>query len=136
MVGIWPDDIRCVVLLTFDLDGVSAILNRTPEAAKRPAVLSRAEFGPQVGVHRILDLLDKYNIPASFFVPGHTAERYEDVVREMVRRGHEVGHHGYMHEPPASLELRRRRRYWIRAPRSWRASPESGPWATVRPLST
>ncbi len=104
MAGIWPDDIRCVVLLTFDLDGVSAILNRTPEAAKRPAVLSRAEFGPQVGVHRILDLLDKYSIPASFFVPGHTAERYEDVVREMVRRGHEVGHHGYMHEPPASLE--------------------------------
>ena len=104
MAGIWPDDIRCVVLLTFDLDGVSAILNRTPEAAKRPAVLSRAEFGPQVGVHRILDLLDKYSVPASFFVPGHTAERYEDVVREMVRRGHEVAHHGYMHEPPASLE--------------------------------
>jgi peptidoglycan/xylan/chitin deacetylase (PgdA/CDA1 family) len=65
--------------------------------------MSRAEFGPKVGVHRILDLLDRYEIKATFFVPGHTAERYESVVADMVNRGHEVGHHGYMHEPPATL---------------------------------
>ena len=104
MTGIWPGNIQCVVMLTFDLDGVSAMLNRDPQAANRPTALSRAEFGPRVGVFRILDLLDKYEIPASFFVPGYTAERNEDTVRKMVSRGHEVAHHGYMHEPPASLE--------------------------------
>ena len=106
MSGIWPRDTRCVVMLSFDLDGVSGLLYRDPGAAARPTALSRAEFGPKVGVFRILDLLDRYDIPASFFIPGYVAERNEDTVREIVRRGHEVGHHGYMHEPPASLEPR------------------------------
>ncbi|MCI0437754.1 MAG: polysaccharide deacetylase [Chloroflexi bacterium] len=103
MTGIWPGKTQCVVMLGFDLDGVSGLLYRTPEAANHPSVLSRAEFGPKVGVFRILDLLDRYEIPASFFVPGWIAERNEDTVRDIARRGHEVGHHGYMHEPPASL---------------------------------
>ena len=104
MTGIWPGDTRCVVILTFDLDGVSALLNRDPSAAKRPSELSRAEFGPNVGVFRIMDLLDKYDVSASFFVPGYIAERNENTVLKIRRRGHEVGHHGYMHEPPSTLE--------------------------------
>ncbi|MDA1349332.1 MAG: polysaccharide deacetylase [Chloroflexi bacterium] len=103
MSGIWPGDTKCVVILSFDLDGVSGLLNRFPEAANQPSALSRAEFGPRVGVFRILDLLDRYEIPASFFVPGYVAERYGSAVKDIVSRGHEVGHHGYMHEPPASL---------------------------------
>ena len=104
MSGLWPGNTKCVVMLSFDLDGVSAVLSRDPEAAARPTVMSRAEFGPKVGVFRILDLLERYDIPASFFIPGYVAERNEETVREIARRGHEVGHHGYMHEPPASLE--------------------------------
>ena len=104
MSGIWPQSTKCVVMLSFDLDGASALLYRDPEAVHRPTALSRAEFGPKVGVFRILDLLDTYDIPASFFTPGYVAEHNEDTVREIVRRGHEVGHHEYMHEPPASLE--------------------------------
>ena len=104
MTGIWPGDTNCVVMLTFDLDGVSGLLNSDPSAADRPAEMSRAEFGPNVGVFRIMDLLDKYGLEASFFVPGYIAERNEDTVREMVRRGHEVAHHGYMHEPPTTLD--------------------------------
>jgi peptidoglycan/xylan/chitin deacetylase (PgdA/CDA1 family) len=104
MSGIWPGDTKCVVMLSFDLDGVSVLLNRSPETARLPSALSRAEFGPRVGIYRILDLLDGYEIPASFFVPGYIAERYGGVVKEIADRGHEVGHHGYMHEPPASLE--------------------------------
>ena len=62
--------------------------------------LNRRRYANYLG----LDLLDTYDIPASFFTPGYVAEHNEDTVREIVRRGHEVGHHGYMHEPPASLE--------------------------------
>ena len=99
----WPNDIRCPAMLTFDLDGRTLALMRDPDAAQHPTTLSMSDFGPRRGVWRILDLLDEHEIPASFFVPGYIAERNEDVVREIVKRGHEVGHHGYMHEPPASL---------------------------------
>ena len=103
MSGVWPGATRCVVMLSFDLDGVSALLNRDPGAARRPSTMSRFDFGPKVGVFRILDLLDRYDIRASFFIPGYIAERNEETVREVARRGHEIGHHGYMHEPPASV---------------------------------
>ena len=103
MSGIWPGRTRCVVMLTFDPDGTSALLRRDPELASHPSLVSMYEFGPIVGVPRILDLLDDYRIRASFFIPGYVAENHPDMVREVVRRGHEVGHHRYMHEPPSSL---------------------------------
>ena len=103
MAGIWPGKTKCVVMLSFDFDGVSPMLNRDPGIAKRPSVMSLGEFGPKVGIFRILDLLERYQVPASFFVPAWNAERNEDTVRSIVRQGHEVGHHGYMHEPPATL---------------------------------
>ena len=99
----WPDGIRCPVTLTFDLDGRTLPLIRDPASGRRPSELSMSDFGPRRGVWRILDLLDEHGIAASFFVPAYIAERHEDAVREMIRRGHEVGHHGYMHEPPSSL---------------------------------
>ena len=104
MAGIWPGGIKTVVLLSFDFDGTSIMRYRDPDAENRPTALSIGEFGPRVGVHRILDLLERYEIPASFFVPGWIAERNEDTVRRMVSDGHEIGHHGYMHEPPATLD--------------------------------
>tara|TARA_B100000809_G_C15095406_1_gene514797 strand:- start:701 stop:1042 length:342 start_codon:yes stop_codon:yes gene_type:complete len=66
--------------------------------------MSRGEFGPNVGVFRILDLLETYGVPATFFIPGFIAETNEETVVEILRRGHKIGHHGYMHEPPATLE--------------------------------
>jgi len=90
-------------MLTFDVDGVSSWLRRNPDFAKLPSLMSMAEYGPSVATPRILDLLDSYNIKASFYVPGFVAETHPDLVKEIARRGHEVGHHGYMHEPPASM---------------------------------
>lgn len=104
MSGIWPGDTKCAVMLTFDLDGVSAILNRDPDVVNHASVMSRHEFGLRIGASRILDLLDKYDIPATFFIPGYTAERNEEFVKDIARRGHDIGAHGYLHEPPSSLE--------------------------------
>jgi peptidoglycan/xylan/chitin deacetylase (PgdA/CDA1 family) len=103
MAGIWPGNIQCVALLSFDVDGPSASINRNPEAVNMPSLLSLGEYGPRVAMPRILDLLDGYDIKASFFIPGYIAENNKDLVKDIVGRGHEVGHHGYMHEPPASL---------------------------------
>ena len=99
MTGIWPGDTRCMVMLGFDIDGVSSAINRDPASAHLPSLMSAREYGPSVATPRILDLLERHGIPASFYIPGYVAETHEELVREIVERGHEVAHHGYMHEP-------------------------------------
>jgi len=103
MSGIWPGDTRCVVMLGFDVDGVSGAINRNPNAAKFPSLMSMREYGPSIGIPRILDMLDEYDIKASFYIPGYIAETHEPMVEDIKSRGHEIAHHGYMHEPPATL---------------------------------
>ena len=106
MTGIWPGETRVGVMLTFDVDGPSGALNRDPSLADKPSLLSLGEFGPNVGLPRILDLLSEEAIAASFFVPGWVAERWPDEVKRIADAGHEIAHHGYLHEPPGTLESR------------------------------
>ena len=54
---------------------------------------------------RILKLLDDYDIKATFYIPGYVAENYEDMVKDIVKKGHEVGHHGYMHEALGNMPI-------------------------------
>lgn len=54
-------------------------------------------------VHRILDLLDAGHAKATFFTLGWIAERYPQIVREIVLRGHELASHGYGHERASDL---------------------------------
>lgn len=95
------------VCLTFDFDAISLWIG--PFAARSPSMISRGEFGA-VGARRILRLLEREEIAGTFFVTGHTAETYPEVVREIVAAGHEVGHHGYLHENPLALETPERER--------------------------
>ena len=52
---------------------------------------------------RILKLLDRYQVPASFFIPGHTLETYPRESRMVADAGCEIGHHGWTHVPPAMM---------------------------------
>lgn len=97
-----------VVCLTFDFDALSVWLG--DYSSTTPAMLSRGEYGARVGVPRILDLLTAYDIPATFFVPGHTAESFPAAVEEILARGHEVGHHGYGHRDPSAQTPEEERR--------------------------
>jgi peptidoglycan/xylan/chitin deacetylase (PgdA/CDA1 family) len=94
----WPRGVKAAVCFSFDLDAETAWISRDPANANRLAVLSQGAYGPKVGVPLILDFLDRNRITATFFIPGWTAERYPDVIAEIHRRGHEIGHHGYLHE--------------------------------------
>lgn len=67
-----------------------------------PNAISRGEFGA-TGVDRILSLLGRYRIQATWFVPGHTLETYPDICHHTHADGHELGNHGYLHEPSATL---------------------------------
>jgi peptidoglycan/xylan/chitin deacetylase (PgdA/CDA1 family) len=90
--------VQSAVCITFDLDAETAWISRDPANLHRLSVMSQGAYGPKVGVPLILDFLDARAIRTTFFVPGWTAERWPDVVAEIHRRGHEIGHHGYLHE--------------------------------------
>ena len=94
------------IMLTFDLDAESGALAQDAANAKRPGVLSIGQYGPKVGVHRILKLLNDEHIPATFFVPGWVIDKYPDAVEAVVKAGHEIAHHGYTHQPPATFSNR------------------------------
>ena len=86
------------VCLTFDFDAMSAWMGAF--GASTLGIISRGEYGARVGVPRLLDLLDRYHLPATFFIPGHTVDSFPALVQEIAARGHEIGHHGYLHESP------------------------------------
>ncbi len=90
------------VMLTFDLDAESAFLASDPQNATRPGVLSAGQYGPKVGLYRLIELLQKKGVPATLFVPGWVAEKYPTAVQAAVTAGWEIAHHGYHHIPPAS----------------------------------
>lgn len=94
----WPHGARCAVMLAFDFDAETLWLSRDPSNAKRPGTLSQGTYGAKVGVPKIVETLQDAGVPATFFVPGWTAEHHTDKVELVLRHGHEVGHHGYLHE--------------------------------------
>ena len=102
---------RHIVCLTFDFDAISGWIAR---GMTSPTPISRGEFGI-VGAQRILALLAKYRIAASWFIPGHTLETYPDACRRVADAGHEIGHHGWTHVPPANLTREQEEEGLVRA---------------------
>lgn len=99
----WPGGTAAAAAFTFDVDAESAVLWGSPGSAGRMSVMSHQAYGPLVGVPRLLGMLERHGIRSTFFVPGFTAHRYPAVVKDIVAAGHEVAHHGYLHEQPTSV---------------------------------
>ena len=106
---IWPKGVQCAVLFSFDVDGETLWLSRNPENRHRPGNLAQGSYGPRFGVPKILKVLEKHGIKCTFFIPGWIIEKYPDMAREVLRQGHEVAYHGYLHEsdPKAGYEKER-----------------------------
>jgi peptidoglycan/xylan/chitin deacetylase (PgdA/CDA1 family) len=90
---------RHLVCLSFDFDVMSGWVAR---GMSTPTPVSRGEFGI-VGARRILALLQRYDIRATWFLPGVIIATYPEVCASVVEAGHEIGHHGWSHVPPAAL---------------------------------
>jgi peptidoglycan/xylan/chitin deacetylase (PgdA/CDA1 family) len=134
----WPGGARCAVALSFDSDHET---NELREAGESIGRLSQGQYGSRQGVPRILKVLNRFGVRASFFVPAVTALLYPDEQKRAVAEGHEVGIHGWIHErnselpPAAERELQMRsaevleritgaRPVGIRTP-SWDFSPHT-----------
>ena len=129
----WPNGARCAVAFTFDMDANSILHLAQPDRAHMMvATLSMLRYGPLVAIPRILATYRKFNLKQTFFIPAWCIESYPKVVEAIVRDGHEIGHHGYIHEHPNELS-RDEELYWLQRgievivkhtgqrPRGWRA---------------
>jgi peptidoglycan-N-acetylglucosamine deacetylase len=96
-----PDGERLCVCLSFDCDTIAV----WPTAFRLDSstMRSRGEFGA-IALPRIVELLNRCRVRATFFVPGFTALAYPSLVREIHRAGHEIGHHGWMHENASTFD--------------------------------
>lgn len=129
----WPNGAKCAACITFDMDADSILhLEHPSDSISRVSAISMMRYGPEVAVPRILETYRRLEIRQTFFVPAWCIEQYPAAVEAMVADGHEVGHHGYIHENPRGAG-RDEEAYWLergieiierhtgQRPRGWRA---------------
>ncbi|SDN36977.1 Polysaccharide deacetylase [Cryobacterium flavum] len=85
-----------------DVDAVAGMLG-SYGGEDSPCDISRGMFSGEVGGPRLIRLFDKYDLPATWFVPGHSIETFPELTRMIVSAGHEIGVHGYSHENPIAM---------------------------------
>ncbi len=96
----WPGGARCAVALSFDSDHETGELR---DGGKSIGRMSWGEYGARVGVPRILDILARHQVPASFYVPAVAALLHPDEQKRVIAEGHEIGIHGWIHELNSAL---------------------------------
>lgn len=94
----WPDGKKCAVMICFDVDGETTALSEDPALATHLTTMSQCEYGPKVGVPRLLGLVDHLGIPSTFFIPSFIVQQHPEMTRTIVKSGHEIGAHGHLHE--------------------------------------
>jgi peptidoglycan-N-acetylglucosamine deacetylase len=98
----WPNQSRVAVCLSFDDDTEAPLLR---DGTTSPTTLSASDFGAESGTPRILEMLDHYQVPATFFVTGVDALLHPQMLAAILKSGrNEVGVHGWIHEFPPRLE--------------------------------
>ena len=95
----WPEGGRVAVALTFDID--NELLSRSTPL---PVPLSQGEYGALAGLPRILAMLDRHQVPGTFFIPAGSAILHPEMIPSILKSSrHEIGVHGWMHENLPSI---------------------------------
>lgn len=108
----WKDGKRFAVALSFDADHETLELRF---GGKSYGKLSQGQYGGRVGSPRILKLLEKHGVPATFFMPAVSAMINADEPRAVVSAGHELGIHSWIHEFNSTLPYEAERDLAFRA---------------------
>ena len=110
----WPGGVRVAVSLSFDFDTEPVWLSF--QGNRGPSYMSRGEYGARAGLPRILKLLDKHDIPATFFIPAASMVLHPAAVQTILDRPqHEIGLHSYIHESPLGLSEDQEREVYTKA---------------------
>jgi peptidoglycan-N-acetylglucosamine deacetylase len=93
----WPNGARVAVGLSFDVDNATATLSTGNLDYE---VISRGEYGAVDGMPRLLRMLDRQKVPASFFIPAMSAVLHPQMLKDIQGSslGHEIAVHGWIHE--------------------------------------
>lgn len=129
----WPEGAKCACCLTFDMDADSLVhLDHPDDSYRRVSTVSMLRYGPTVAVPRIVETYRRLGLKQTFFIPAWCIEQYPKAVETILKGGHEIGHHSYIHENPIA-QSREDEAYWLDlgidiikratgvAPRGWRA---------------
>jgi len=110
----WPNGARCAVAITLDMDADSLIHIAKPhDSITRVSAISMLRYGPDVAIPRILETYRRFGLKQTFFIPAWCIEQHPKAVEAIVKDGHEVGFHGYIHEAPNALP-REEEHTWMR----------------------
>ena len=110
----WPHGARVAVSISFDVDNDTIAIARN----KAPSIgaMSQGEYGARVGLRRVVELMDRHEIPASFFIPAVSLVLRPDMVDVIQASGrHEFGVHGWIHELNTELDAETERELVTRA---------------------
>ena len=91
------------VSITVDVDGESGLPDGGRGYRERLTSRSERRYGLRRGLPRVLAVLDEFEAPATWYVPGVVAERHPDEIAALAQGRHEVGHHGHAHRRPDTL---------------------------------
>lgn len=94
---VWPDGNRLAVILTVDFQGGEDV-KPDRNGKLNHEEWTQGEYGPHTGIWRLLRVLEKENVKATFLTCGAIAERFPEAVKTIVQKGHEIAGHGYHHE--------------------------------------
>jgi len=115
--------------VVFDAMPPNLVVRRGPSTVRRVALTF--DDGPDELTDRYLDVLDRLDVPATFFIMGDRSEERPRTVREYVRRGHQVAAHGWDHQSFPSLSVAGLRDQLRKTEAAIGAQPTFRPW--VRP---
>lgn len=103
-----PDGKTLAVSIGADFDAHSVWMGTF--GLSSPSYLSRGEFGAEVGVPRLLNLFERYDIKTTWCTPAHTMMTFTDRFNSILEAGHEIAAHGCWHEPVPKLDAHDERR--------------------------
>ncbi|MEG6509195.1 polysaccharide deacetylase [Methyloligella sp. 2.7D] len=111
----WPNGARCAAAFTFDIDTDSLVhLFYRDRAPDMVATTSWCRYD-EVAVPRILELYRRLGLKQSFYYPAWCMENYPELVEAILKDGHEIGHHGYIHENYNVLPAEEEEKWFVRA---------------------
>ena len=97
---VWPNGAKSAVFIGFDVDAETAWIGNNPSNVDRMVTTSHGGYDARVGISKIVSLMDELSLPATFFIPGWTALAHPAQCEAILKAGHEIGHHGYLHKLP------------------------------------